>query len=156
MAQFPHKIIVPQRPPYLVARPRLLDLLHTIVDRRLITLSAPAGYGKTSLITDFATDQPPLPICWYTLDRFDEDPWVFVGYLRAAVAQAPVEPHGGAVAPRRQRHGRVHRRAPDHRHRTDAHRRRRAQRRGVASGEQERERQGEERPAHPGTLSCPA
>src|SRR5918998_4350560 len=87
MAQFPHKIIVPQRPPYLVARPRLLDLLHTIVDRRLITLSAPAGYGKTSLITDFATDRPPLPICWYTLDRFDEDPWVFVGYLRAAVAQ---------------------------------------------------------------------
>src|SRR3712207_6157797 len=86
MAQFPHKIVVPQRPPYLVARPRLLDLLRTIVERRLITLSAPPGYGKTSLVTDFATDQPPLPICWYTLDRFDEDPWVFLGYLRAAVA----------------------------------------------------------------------
>ena len=87
MAQFPHKIVVPQRQPYLVSRPRLTDLLRTIVDRRLITLSAPAGYGKTSLLTDFASDSPPLPICWYTLDRFDEDPWVFLGYLQAAIEQ---------------------------------------------------------------------
>lgn len=87
MAQFSHKIVVPQRPPYLVARPRLLELLGRIVDRRLITLSAPAGYGKTSLLTDFATTPTALPVCWYTLDRFDEDPWVFVAYLQAAVAQ---------------------------------------------------------------------
>src|SRR3712207_962786 len=87
MVHFPHKILVPQRPSYLVPRPRLTDLLQSITDRRLITLSAPAGYGKTSLLTDFASTAPPLPVCWYTLDRFDEDPWVFLGYLAAAIEQ---------------------------------------------------------------------
>ena len=87
MSHFPHKIIIPQRPPYLVRRERLTNLLCTIVERRLITLSAPAGYGKTSLLTDFASASPPLPVCWYTLDRFDEDPWVFLSYLAAAVEQ---------------------------------------------------------------------
>jgi ATP/maltotriose-dependent transcriptional regulator MalT/DNA-binding SARP family transcriptional activator len=87
MPHFHHKIIVPRRPSSLVRRERLIALLGAITDRRLITLSAPAGYGKTSLLTDFASAGPPLPVCWYTLDRFDEDPWVFLGYLAAAVEQ---------------------------------------------------------------------
>jgi len=87
MVHFPYKTLIPQRPPYLVARPRLISLLQTIMERRLITLSAPAGYGKTSLLTDFAAGDTALPICWYSLDRFDEDPWVFLGYVAAAIAQ---------------------------------------------------------------------
>src|SRR3954447_23912811 len=84
---FPHKVIVPRRPSYLVPRQRLLHQLQTISERRLVTLSAPAGYGKTVLVTDFVTSNPPLPVCWYMLDRFDEDPWVFLGYLQAAVEE---------------------------------------------------------------------
>jgi LuxR family transcriptional regulator, maltose regulon positive regulatory protein len=87
MVHFPYKILVPQRPPYLVPRPRLTDLLKTIAERRLITLSAPAGYGKTSLLTDFASTCAPLPVCWYSLDRFDEDPWIFLTYVAASIAQ---------------------------------------------------------------------
>src|SRR3954464_12172430 len=85
MVDFPHKIVVPQRSVHLVARSRLVEQLNGIVDRRLITLSAPAGYGKTSLLIDFATSNPPLPICWYTLDPSDQDVWVFLQYLAAAV-----------------------------------------------------------------------
>src|SRR5262245_40385964 len=87
MVDFLHKILIPQRPAHLIPRPRLTELLRTIPDRRLITLSAPAGYGKTSLLTDFANQDLPLPNCWYTLDLFDQDPWVFLSYLGAAFEQ---------------------------------------------------------------------
>lgn len=85
MVQFPVKILIPQRPSYLVSRPRLTELLDSITERRLITLSAPAGYGKTSLLIDFANDARSLPICWYTLDEYDQDPWTFLSYLAVAV-----------------------------------------------------------------------
>lgn len=87
MIDFPHKILVPQRPSYLVARSRLTERLGTISERKLLTLTAPAGYGKTSLLLDFVHSTTTLPICWYTLDRFDEDPWVFLSYLTATVEQ---------------------------------------------------------------------
>lgn len=82
---FPYKIIIPQRPTHIVARPRLNKLLNGIVERQLITISAPAGYGKTSLLIDFATEHHTLPICWYTLDASDQDAWVFLSYLVASV-----------------------------------------------------------------------
>lgn len=85
MVDFPHKIVTPQRPNHLVPRPRLTHLVNAIMERRLVTISAPAGYGKTSLLIDFANADPPLPVCWYTLDHFDVDPWVFLNYLVAAV-----------------------------------------------------------------------
>ena len=87
MVDFPYKVRVPQRPPQLVARPRLREQLATIQHKSLLTITAPAGYGKTSLLIDFAHEAPPLPVCWYTLDRFDADPWAFVGYVAAAVQQ---------------------------------------------------------------------
>lgn len=81
---YPHKIILPQRPLHLVSRPRLIQLLETALDRRLITISAPAGYGKTSLLLDFAHTSA-FPICWYTLDPFDQDVWTFLEYLTASI-----------------------------------------------------------------------
>jgi len=87
MVDFPHKIRVPQRPPYLVPRPRLIVRLQLITERRLISVAASPGYGKTSLLIDFANTAASLPVCWYTLDRFDEDPWVFLAYLTAAVKE---------------------------------------------------------------------
>src|SRR5919199_4601748 len=84
MVDFLYKVLVPQRPTYLVSRSRLNELLSIIADRRLITLSAPAGYGKTSLLVDFAATSP-LPLCWYALDSSDRDPWVFLDYLAASI-----------------------------------------------------------------------
>jgi len=80
------KIQAPRRLPRLVPRKRLLDFLHSHLDRRLILISAPAGYGKTSLLSSFA-DESEVPICWYTLDRFDGDFRVFLEYLIAAIAR---------------------------------------------------------------------
>lgn len=79
------KIRVPRWPAGLLSRRRLVDFLHTHLDRKLILIAAPAGYGKTSLLTDFAHDTE-LPVCWYTLDPFDHDLRVFLEHLIAAIA----------------------------------------------------------------------
>lgn len=86
MVDYPHKITVPQRPPYLVSRPRLLDLVGGAANQRVLTLTTPAGYGKTTLLVDYATSTS-VPVCWYSLDRFDTDPWTFLTYLAASVTQ---------------------------------------------------------------------
>ncbi len=85
MVHFPHKVCIPQRPSYLVSRDRLVQHLKQIADRRLITVSAPAGYGKTSTLIDFANTPFAIPICWYSLDSSDQDQWVFLSYVTAAI-----------------------------------------------------------------------
>ncbi len=79
------KTRIPRRRPDLLPRQRLVSFLHAHLDRKLILISAPAGYGKTSLLTDFAHDTD-LPVCWYTLDPFDQDLHTFLEYLIAAIA----------------------------------------------------------------------
>ncbi|GAB4200440.1 MAG: hypothetical protein OHK0022_21500 [Roseiflexaceae bacterium] len=83
---FWHKVAIPQRSPYLVSRPRLNNMLVGIREQRLITICAPVGFGKTSLLIDFA-HEAPLPVCWYSLDSFDGDVWVFLDYLSASIEQ---------------------------------------------------------------------
>ncbi|MFQ5858766.1 MAG: hypothetical protein ACE5LU_24460, partial [Anaerolineae bacterium] len=78
------KILRPRRRDDLLHRRRLVDIIHNHIDRKLIILSAPAGYGKTSLLIDYAHDTE-LPVCWYTLDERDSDPRVFLEYLVASV-----------------------------------------------------------------------
>jgi len=82
----PTKIIIPKRAPGVIARTRLLDYLHENLGRKLMLVTAPAGYGKTTLLVDFANDVD-LPVCWYTLDEGDRDPAVFLSYLVAAFRQ---------------------------------------------------------------------
>ncbi|MGD8491619.1 MAG: tetratricopeptide repeat protein, partial [Anaerolineae bacterium] len=80
------KIRIPRRRRDLLPRARLVDFIHAHLDRKLILISAPAGYGKTSLLTDFAQDTD-LPVCWYTLDTFDQDLHVFLEHFIAAIAR---------------------------------------------------------------------
>jgi ATP/maltotriose-dependent transcriptional regulator MalT/two-component SAPR family response regulator len=79
------KIQPPRRRPDLLRRPRLVNFLHSHLDQKLIMISATAGYGKTSLLVDFASDTD-IPVCWYTLDAFDRDLRVFLDYFIAAIA----------------------------------------------------------------------
>jgi len=79
------KIRIPRRRHDLLLRHRLVDSIHTHLDRKLILISAPAGYGKTTLLTEFASDTD-LPVCWYTLDPFDRDFHIFLEHLIAAIA----------------------------------------------------------------------
>lgn len=78
------KIVQPSRSRLLLHRSRLVDFLHQQNHRKLIILSASAGYGKTALLVDFA-HETTLPICWYQVDASDRDPQVFLDYLIAAI-----------------------------------------------------------------------
>lgn len=80
------KIVPPRRRPDFLDRPRLLDTLLENVHRRLIVVSAPAGYGKTALLVDFA-HQLDYPMCWYTVTESDGDLWSFARYMVGAIQQ---------------------------------------------------------------------
>ncbi|MGC9320555.1 MAG: BTAD domain-containing putative transcriptional regulator [Armatimonadota bacterium] len=74
------KFLQPRRRDDVLTRRRLLERLYDMVDHRLALLAAPAGYGKTTLLVDFATDLAH-PVCWYALDASDRDPRLFLERL---------------------------------------------------------------------------
>jgi len=80
------KIFVPRRREEILSRPRLLDLLKQWSDLRLIIVAAPAGYGKTSLLVDFAS-QSRMPVCWLGLDLLDQTLPRLVAHLIASIRQ---------------------------------------------------------------------
>jgi LuxR family transcriptional regulator, maltose regulon positive regulatory protein len=58
-----------------VLRPELLELLDAGSDRKLTLIGAPAGYGKTTLLSQWRRSQEPdLPFAWVSLDEQDNDP----------------------------------------------------------------------------------
>ena len=66
----------PATEPELVSRPRLLALLESGAGRRLTLLTAPAGFGKTTLLADWAATAE-RPVAWLSLDDTDGDPAAF-------------------------------------------------------------------------------
>ncbi len=68
-----------------VTRPRLLTQLDHGLGHGLILVSAPAGYGKTSLAADWLHQRPALKTAWISLDENDNDLDVFLRYLTTAV-----------------------------------------------------------------------
>jgi LuxR family maltose regulon positive regulatory protein len=87
------KLHIPSLRRNLVSRRRLLERLHLGMRRRLTLVSAPAGFGKTTLLAEWiqslqAVAAPPVKVAWVSLDDGDNDPARFSAYLGAALQQA--------------------------------------------------------------------
>jgi ATP/maltotriose-dependent transcriptional regulator MalT/DNA-binding SARP family transcriptional activator len=78
------RIAVPRRRDELLTRQRLLDELLRLLGNRLVIISAPAGYGKTSLLVDFV-HHLEWPVCWYAIDDLDADPLRFIAHFVSAL-----------------------------------------------------------------------
>ncbi len=78
------KLFLPRARAALVLRPRLVKLLEAALTHPLTLVSAPAGFGKTTLVATWAQQQP-LPVAWLSLDAADNDPNRFLRYLIAAL-----------------------------------------------------------------------
>jgi LuxR family maltose regulon positive regulatory protein len=74
------KFFLPKARPQLIHRPRLTRLLEDGLLGRVVLISAPAGYGKTSLLADWGQEFHH-PIAWLTLDESDNDPARFMEYF---------------------------------------------------------------------------
>lgn len=78
------KIYVPSPRARLVHRRRLTDRINESLSKRLILVSAPAGFGKTTLLSDWAAGSD-RSIAWLSLEETDSDPRRFLVYLVSAL-----------------------------------------------------------------------
>ncbi|HWI66125.1 MAG TPA: hypothetical protein VNT75_30205, partial [Symbiobacteriaceae bacterium] len=85
------KLYLPPTRPNLVPRPRLTARLSEGLQRPLTLVSAPAGFGKTTLLSEWrATPEGQnYPLAWLSLDGGDNDPGRFWAYLLAALRSLP-------------------------------------------------------------------
>ncbi|HEX6304528.1 MAG TPA: hypothetical protein VFZ76_10090 [Anaerolineales bacterium] len=76
------KFYLPPARPNLVLRPRLVELLNAGIISQLTLVSAPAGYGKTTLVSEWRVSEAGrnYPIAWLSLDPDDNDPARFLAY----------------------------------------------------------------------------
>ena len=99
------KLFAPTRRPLLVARRRLAEQLDTTLDagHRLTLVSAPAGFGKTTLLGDWLHDldqrRASTRVAWLSLDEGDNDPNRFVTHLTAALHSAGLDVDTPALGP---------------------------------------------------------
>ncbi len=86
------KLFIPPSRPDLVIRTRLIEQLNAGLHRKLSLISAPAGFGKTTLVSEWVRAvggaTSPVAIAWLSLDDGDNDITRFLTYFIAALNQA--------------------------------------------------------------------
>lgn len=96
--RFQQKLIIPSSSRPLIERHDLVSRLEgAVTSKRVVALAAPAGWGKTTALAQWA-GQTRLPVAWYTLDAIDRDPQLFLDYLLHAVG--PFVPGADALVAR--------------------------------------------------------
>ncbi len=84
------KLYIPSLYSSLVPRPHLVAKLDGERPFKLILLSAPAGYGKTTLVTEWIDHiHKNMTFCWLSLDEDDSNPQQFFSYLAASIRPLP-------------------------------------------------------------------
>jgi LuxR family maltose regulon positive regulatory protein len=78
------KLFIPRPRKNLVARPRLVDCLNKGLDKKLTLIAAPAGFGKTTLLSEWIP-QSPRCVTWLSLEESDNDPARFWAYFIASL-----------------------------------------------------------------------
>ncbi len=97
------KLFVPPQRPRSVPRSRLVTRIDVgrAAGRRLTLVSAPAGFGKTTLLSAWIADlqerEPSTRVAWLSLDAGDNDPSRFLDHLLAALDAST--PESGAPSP---------------------------------------------------------
>lgn len=89
------KLYIPLVRTRVVQRPRLIERLNKGLDRKLTLISASAGFGKTTLVSEWVTGCD-RPVAWLSLDEGDDNFTRFLTHLVAAL-QTIVENIGGGV-----------------------------------------------------------
>ena len=80
------KLNIPPTRPQEVARPCLVERLQQGLNYNLVLVSAPAGFGKTTLLSEWVHgSKPPISTAWVSLDEGDNDPVRFWDYFVAAL-----------------------------------------------------------------------
>jgi len=81
------KFFIPSSSHALIPRPRLIELLNTSLECPLTLVSAPAGFGKTTLLSTWVQSlSPERPrIAWVSLDEGDNEPVLFWMYVLTAL-----------------------------------------------------------------------
>jgi LuxR family maltose regulon positive regulatory protein len=93
------KFYAPRVRQVFVTRDRLSERLSEGMERRLTLISAPAGFGKTTLLSQWliTRSDEPWPIGWLSLDENDNDPSRFWTYFVAALRKLHPDVGGGAM-----------------------------------------------------------
>lgn len=87
------KFVPPKLPAPILRRPRLLEALLSHLDRKLLLITADAGYGKTTLVAGLVAEAG-IPCAWYRVERTDCDRVVFLEHFLESVRQQ--FPHFGS------------------------------------------------------------
>ncbi len=78
------KLFIPRPRINLVSRPRLINRLNAGLEKKLTLIAAPAGFGKTTLLSEWIP-KSPRPVTWLFLDEGDNDPTQFWAYFIASL-----------------------------------------------------------------------
>ena len=81
------KLYVPRLRSGLVSRPRLVQRLNRVIDHKLTLISAPAGFGKSTILTEWLAASPlgENAVGWVSLDQSDNNPVIFWSYFITAI-----------------------------------------------------------------------
>jgi LuxR family transcriptional regulator, maltose regulon positive regulatory protein len=79
------KLYMPHLRTHLVPRAHLVERLRQRMEGRLTLISAPAGFGKTTLLAQWLASESSMPVAWLSLEAEDNDPTRFLSYLIAAL-----------------------------------------------------------------------